>query len=180
MYMAPEVFRGERYQESVDVFSFALVLLEIVSGVDVETWFEAEGVEPRGAAAFHATGKRLDLSEEFAPGRHSPAGMSALELVERCWHPDPASRPTMQACRKLLDVAEESSRSPLLDSGRSGSGRAERRAPHLGLSNRSKSRERESRVTSLWKQTTATLSDEEQEELFRGFSELMERRKKGE
>lgn len=30
-YMAPEVFRGEHYDQSVDVYSYAIVLWELVS-----------------------------------------------------------------------------------------------------------------------------------------------------
>ena len=174
MYMAPEVFNAERYKESADVFSFALVLLEIVSGVDVQSWFEEEGVELRSAAAFHAAGKRLDLSEELVAGRHTAEEVSALELVERCWHPDPGSRPSMSECVEALSTGRGTGDKSL------GSSFKTRTGPKQEQDSRRKARERGKVIASLWEQTAPGLSDDEQEELVRRISEVMERRKEAE
>ena len=176
MYMAPEVFRAERYKESADVFSFALVLLEIVSGVDVQSWFEEEGVELRSAAAFHAAGKRLDLSEELVAGRHTAEEVSALELVERCWHPDPGSRPSMSECVEALSTARGTGDKSLGSSFKTRTGPKQEQEQD----SRRKARERGKVIASLWEQTAPGLSDDEQEELFRRISEVMERQKKAE
>ena len=168
MYMAPEVFNAERYKESADVFSFALVLLEIVSGVDVESWFEAEGVEPRSAAAFHATGKRLDLSEELVAGRHTAEEVAALELVERCWHPDPGSRPSISECFEALSTGNRSVGSSFKD----------RKGRKQEQDSRRKARDYVTMEAALWDQTTTGLSHDEKDELFRRMSEVMETRKK--
>ena len=143
------------------------MLLEIVSGVDVESWFEAEGVEARSAAAFHASGKRLDLSEELVKGRHTPEEMAALELVERCWHPDSSSRPSMKECCDAL-VTED----------RVASFNALAVIPIRRKTR--KARKRGRMIASLWDQISPGLSDDEQEELFRSVSEVLERRKKAE
>ena len=174
MYMAPEVFNAERYKESADVFSFALVLLEIVSGVDVVAWFEEEGVEPRSAAAFHASGKRLDLSEELVAGRHTAEEVGALELVERCWHPDPGSRPSMSECFEALSTG-----------GRSvGSSFKDRKGRKQEQDSRRKARDYVtmeaalSRISQILSQTTTGLSHDEKDELFRRMSEVMETTRK--
>ena len=163
--MAPEVFRAEPYTESCDVFSFALVLLEIVSGQDVESWFEDAGVEPRSAAGFHATGKRLDISNELVPSKHSPSEMSALELVQKCWNEDPTARPRMVDCCELLAGGEKLNNASFI-------------VPKDAAGPQTRRKERLEQLESLWDKAAAGLADGAEEDLLQRFSELMERRKK--
>ena len=101
MYIAPEVVRAERYAEPADVFSFALVLLELVSGVSTEDRFKQMDIDRKGIAAFHQTGKRADL--EFV--EKTKENGAALKLVERCWSDDPEKRPRMAECGVALAAA---------------------------------------------------------------------------
>ena len=91
MYVAPEVVRADRYGESADVFSFALVLLELVSGVSTEDRFKQMDIEMKGISGYHEAGKRADLN--FV--ERSPETAMALELIKDCWNGDPLERPKM-------------------------------------------------------------------------------------
>ena len=91
MYIAPEIARAERYAEPADVFSFALVLLELVSGVSTEDRFKQMDIERKGISLYHQAGKRADLAFAEQGGTRG----AALRLVELCWDDAPSKRPTM-------------------------------------------------------------------------------------
>ena len=102
--MAPEVFRHEPYNIKVDVYSFGIILFELLDGGVPFT----KKVHPldaaRRAALLHArpgwgmgaTAKGL----RRAPRPPPPPALRAL--VEACWRPDPAERPEFgEICRRL-------------------------------------------------------------------------------
>ena len=105
VYIAPEVARAERYSESADVFSFALVLLELVTGVSTEDRFKEMGIECKGISAHHQAGKRAGLEAV----KRTAENEDALKLVQRCWAKDPSSRPSMQECIDALTLGFGSS-----------------------------------------------------------------------
>jgi serine/threonine protein kinase len=116
-YMAPEVFRGDNYDASCDVFSFAVVLFELVTFARVPVswwWFyvfffffyththslslllfllfeKPNNISPHLWASLCATeGQRLSLST--VPQRYA-------SLIERCWNGDASLRPSYaRAC----------------------------------------------------------------------------------
>ncbi len=100
MYIAPEVARAERYAEPADVFSFALVLLELVTGVSTEDRFKEIGIERKGISAHHQAGKRAGLEAV----KRTAENEDALKLVQRCWAKDPSSRPSMLECIDALTL----------------------------------------------------------------------------
>ncbi len=81
-HMVPDVFLDEKYNKSVDVFSFHMILYEMF-----------EGAPPlKEQAAYDATELaaeedcRLDMrSKTYPPGM--------WELVQRCWSTSPKERP---------------------------------------------------------------------------------------
>ena len=100
MYIAPEVARAERYAEPADVFSFALVLLELVTGISTEDRFKEIGIERKGISAHHQAGKRAGLEAV----KRTAENEDALKLVQRCWAKDPSSRPSMLECIDALTL----------------------------------------------------------------------------
>ena len=94
-WMAPEVVRSEPYDEKVDIYSLGMCLWEMLAS---ETPF-SEFLEIQ-AAMMTAEGKRPPR-----PGRASPP---VWALIQECWDPVPAQRPSALALvQKLLDVAKE-------------------------------------------------------------------------
>ncbi|XP_057505551.1 integrin-linked protein kinase 1-like [Actinidia eriantha] len=94
-YVAPEVFKNEEYDTKVDVFSFALILQEMIEGsppfsrkqeIEVPKAYVANERPP-----FRASAKRY--------------GHGLRELIEECWSQKPFNRPTFaQIIVRLEDV----------------------------------------------------------------------------
>ena len=84
--MAPEVHRGEQYNQKVDVYSFGIVAWEMFtrSRAYERTYMSSEQI----AAA--VAGDQA-LRPKVPP--HWPQALA--ELVTSCWHPDPMQRPTL-------------------------------------------------------------------------------------
>lgn len=80
-WMAPEVLRGDPYDERADVFSFGVVMWEILTG---EQPFQ--GSTDAQIEAFVLSNGRLPIYEDF------PA--SWARLMNWCWAPNPANRPS--------------------------------------------------------------------------------------
>jgi hypothetical protein len=100
-FIAPEVIRGDSYDISCDVFSFAIVLCcigvpdgsvrkvfseELRAGKQL-TKMQAAKLKGMHVSNNHARGWRSDLSSFNWPEKMA-------ELVKACWSPDPSTRPT--------------------------------------------------------------------------------------
>eukprot|EP00803_Ostreobium_quekettii_P008647 evm.model.scf_300.2 EVM.evm.TU.scf_300.2 scf_300:43408-50945(-) len=105
MYMAPEVIRGERYNEEVDVFSFALIMYEL---------FRMELTIVRLLASCTTIGemqaRMQQYSRRVAHGFREPILQhwppAVRDLISQCWSQDPKQRPTMGVVlEKLADIA---------------------------------------------------------------------------
>lgn len=85
-YVAPEVFKQEEYDTKVDVFSFALILQEMI-----------EGCPPFSAKRDDEVPK-VYASKERPPFRAPIKRYShgIRELIEECWNENPAKRPTFR------------------------------------------------------------------------------------
>lgn len=95
-YMAPEVFRGEQYNKSVDVFSFAIIVAEMFEG---RLSWESEN-------AHWVAGKRAH--ENIRPPLTAvtyPKDMK--ELLYSCWDDLPSKRPTFADIITSLEGIEK-------------------------------------------------------------------------
>ncbi|KAM0956197.1 hypothetical protein ACFX2A_025001 [Malus domestica] len=92
-YVAPEVYRNEEYDTKVDVFSFAMILQEMIEGcIPFSTKPETE--VPKAYVANERPPFR-------APPKHYAHGLK--ELIEECWSEDPFKRPSFKQIIKRLD-----------------------------------------------------------------------------
>lgn len=82
-WMAPEVFQGTDYDEKVDIYSYAMILFEIICR---EIPFEEE--EPAQVGTLTLQGQRPDL-EAVPPD----CPQLLRDLMIACWEPDPKRRP---------------------------------------------------------------------------------------
>ncbi|KAK4271758.1 hypothetical protein QN277_020401 [Acacia crassicarpa] len=85
-YVAPEVFNQEEYGTKVDVFSFALILQEMI-----------EGCPPFSAKRDDEVPKVYAAKERppfRAPAKRYAHGLR--ELIEECWNENPIKRPTFR------------------------------------------------------------------------------------
>ncbi|KAG5544866.1 hypothetical protein RHGRI_017357 [Rhododendron griersonianum] len=97
-YVAPEVFKNEEYDTKVDVFSFALILQEMI-----------EGSPP------FSTKQEIEVPKAYVQNERPPFRASAKlyahglrELIEECWSQKPFMRPTFaQIIVKLEDIGSQ-------------------------------------------------------------------------
>ncbi|XP_050682239.1 mitogen-activated protein kinase kinase kinase 7 [Leptidea sinapis] len=94
-WMAPEVFEGSSYTEKCDVFSWGIILWEVLSR---RKPFEEGGSAFRIMWAVH-TGQRPNLIE----GCPEPIE----QLMTQCWHKVPAERPSMAKVVEIMGVLSE-------------------------------------------------------------------------
>ncbi|XVF60808.1 hypothetical protein PTKIN_Ptkin08bG0077700 [Pterospermum kingtungense] len=92
-YVAPEVYRNEEYDTKVDVFSFALILQEMI-----------EGFPPFHTMQENEVPKAYVANERppfLAPARRYAHGLK--ELIEECWSEEPFKRPPFRQIITRLD-----------------------------------------------------------------------------
>ncbi|KAL3504424.1 hypothetical protein ACH5RR_034265 [Cinchona calisaya] len=97
-WMAPEVINHQPYDQKADVFSFAIVLWELVTAkVPYDT------MTPLQAALGVRQGLRPELPRDAHP--------KLLDLMQRCWEAIPGNRPSFSEIRieleKLLQEVQE-------------------------------------------------------------------------
>ncbi|KAI3987713.1 hypothetical protein MKX01_028447 [Papaver californicum] len=94
-YMAPEVFKHLKYDKKVDVFSFAMILYEMLEGnppmVNYEPYEAAKYVTDGHRPAFRAKGYLPELRE----------------LTNQCWAADMNQRPPFLEILKRLEKIKE-------------------------------------------------------------------------
>jgi len=81
-YMAPEVFQGDSYTRKADVYSYGILLWEMIARQ-----------EPFGDESFlsEISNKVIDGVRPKLPVYCPP---SVAQLIKECWHQDPDSRPS--------------------------------------------------------------------------------------
>ncbi|CAL5086776.1 unnamed protein product [Urochloa decumbens] len=113
-WMAPEVIEHLPYDHRADVFSFGIVLWELLTGK-----LPYEDMAPLQAAVAVV---QKDLRPTIAADTHP----MLADLLQRCWQKDPALRPTFAEIVDILNSIKEVLRSSghhKRHSGRSHSGR---------------------------------------------------------
>ncbi|CAM8992911.1 unnamed protein product [Rhodiola kirilowii] len=94
-YAAPEVFSSEDYDTKVDVFSFALILQEMIEGTPPFPSKQDEEVHKAYAAK--------ERPPFTAPSKCYAHGLK--NLIEACWSAKPTERPTFrQIINKLVHI----------------------------------------------------------------------------
>ncbi|XP_020260920.1 serine/threonine-protein kinase STY8-like isoform X2 [Asparagus officinalis] len=95
-YMAPEVYRRESYGKSVDVFSFALIVYEMLHGGPANRAESPEVVADKRAYEH----SRPSLSSVAYPEK-------IKSLLRECWHENPQLRPSFENIIIKLEAIQE-------------------------------------------------------------------------
>jgi serine/threonine protein kinase len=92
-YFAPELFHGAKSSEKSDIYAFGVVLWELLTcdvPFDTLTETQVRGLLERG---------ERPVIPEPLPSCFPP---EYVHLIRRCWHQDPAARPTAQEALAAL------------------------------------------------------------------------------
>lgn len=106
IYMAPEILRKDIHTEKSDVYSFAVSINELLTGVVPYTDLRAEA-QAHTVLEMNYTEQQLTaavVSEGLRPMLAHPASgapSSLLSLIQRCWDRNPLDRPSFD------DIVEE-------------------------------------------------------------------------
>jgi ankyrin repeat protein len=95
--MAPEVYRGNDYTEKADVFSFAMVVYELVTGKESH---HAQSNVMMYAHNMSSNGYRPPLDDSTTPPDWN-------NLIRRCWATDPQDRPSFSQLLDELHVMDQ-------------------------------------------------------------------------
>lgn len=96
-YVAPEVFKNDEYDTKVDVFSFALIIQEMIEGCPPFVSMREEE-----AAKAYCSNERPPFT---APAKYYALGLK--ELIEHCWNENPLKRPTFRQIISRLEEIEK-------------------------------------------------------------------------
>ncbi|XP_056691166.1 protein kinase and PP2C-like domain-containing protein isoform X2 [Spinacia oleracea] len=113
IYMAPEILRTEIHTGKSDVYSFAVSVNELLTGVVPYTDLRAEA-EAHTVLEMSYTEQKLIaavVSDRLRPalvGTESGVPLSLLSLIKRCWDADPDTRPSFTDIVSVLkSICEE-------------------------------------------------------------------------
>eukprot|EP00051_Salpingoeca_urceolata_P023108 m.387468 g.387468 ORF g.387468 m.387468 type:complete len:1220 (-) comp20066_c3_seq4:52-3711(-) len=99
LWSAPEILRAQPYGQPCDVYSYAIVLYELLQRK--LPWESFEGVFEIRAALL--SGERPQVDEDtWAEDSYSRT--MVVSLMEECWQDDPALRPTFPLCVTRLEA----------------------------------------------------------------------------
>lgn len=95
-YMAPEILRNKPYSEKADVFSFGILLWELVARK-----LPFFGMQPMQVGI--AVSQR-GLRPTMPPKTPEPL----IKLIKACWHEEPNKRPSMAQVQTILEAMPDS------------------------------------------------------------------------
>lgn len=95
--MAPEVYKGQDYTDKADVFSFAMVVYEIVTGKE----------------SHHAQANVMMYAHNMATNNYRPPLDDAASppewssLIRNCWATEPSERPSFAELLEIINAMEQ-------------------------------------------------------------------------
>jgi serine/threonine protein kinase len=92
LWVAPEVLQGERFSEACDIYSFAIIVWEVIAWNEPFPTLSSKQVMRQGALQHLRPTIPIDC----------PGALAAL--VSMCWKREPSERPTFTNILELLEA----------------------------------------------------------------------------
>ncbi|RGB42699.1 kinase-like domain-containing protein, partial [Rhizophagus diaphanus] len=83
-YVAPEVFQGQKYTKASDIYSYGMIMWELMTGRR-PFWDKS-----------HDTDLIIEICDGLRPPIVTNAPEGYIELMQQCWHSDPNKRPNVR------------------------------------------------------------------------------------
>lgn len=101
MWLAPEIIQGQPYTEKVDIYSYGIVLWELLNGGEPFAEF-------RPKYQFDSQMEDAIVHQGLRPTIDASCPTTYKDLMQRCWHEIPAHRPTfIEILRVLRTCADQ-------------------------------------------------------------------------
>ena len=100
IYMAPETIKSNKYSIKTDVYSFGILMYEVVTDKTPYPAFK------NGELTDYAFKQKV-VEENYRPIFKDPIKKSIKELIESCWSSDPNDRPTFEELFNKLSFNNE-------------------------------------------------------------------------
>src|SRR6266542_5699127 len=102
-YMAPEILQGKKYTTASDIYSFSMIMWELMTGRK-PFWDQNDLTD-------------LDLIIKICDGFRPPIVTNApkdyIKLMQECWNSDPDKRPAAaDICEKLINIEKDEIENP--------------------------------------------------------------------
>ncbi|GBB97566.1 hypothetical protein RclHR1_03000009 [Rhizophagus clarus] len=92
-YVAPEVLQGKKYTEASDIYSFGMIMWEVMVGR--RPFWDRK----------HDTELIIEICDGLRPPIITNAPKGYIDLMKECWHSDPEKRPTAdEVLEKINDI----------------------------------------------------------------------------
>ena len=89
IYMAPEVIEGKRYNGKADVYSFGIIMFQILTDTKPYPLFD------KGKLNEFNFNQKV-VNENYRPSFTVPVKKAMKRLIEKCWSKDPNERTTLE------------------------------------------------------------------------------------
>ncbi|GBB98847.1 hypothetical protein RclHR1_03340008 [Rhizophagus clarus] len=94
-YVAPEVLQGKKYSRASDIYSFGMIMWEVMVGRR-PFWNRK-----------HDTELIIEICDGLRPPIITNAPEGYIDLMKECWHPDPEKRPSaVEISNKVFKICE--------------------------------------------------------------------------
>lgn len=101
IYTAPEIWKGENYTKSSDVYSFSIIAYEILTGS-----MPFQNLSPFQIISKIINGDRPKINSSVFLS-YTPMYDKYMNIIEKCWANDPENRPTFDQIVTFLGIEDE-------------------------------------------------------------------------